>query len=149
MRFAELVQQLPASEYHHHAHPGGLLDHSLEVAAFAAKLRQRHLLPAGAAPEDQAREAEAWTAGIIYAALLHDVGKIATDMEIITLKLSPVIPRPIETTTLDHLAGKTRPLQIRIDPLLHRDIKIAATEQGKSITAFLLECYHYWRRMNK
>ncbi|EBZ5775256.1 relaxase [Salmonella enterica subsp. enterica serovar Redlands] len=83
-RFAELVQQLPASEYHHHSHPGGLLDHSLEVAAFAAKLRQRHLLPAGAAPEDQAREAEAWTAGIIYAALLHDAGKIATDMEVIT-----------------------------------------------------------------
>lgn len=83
-RFAELVQQLPASEYHHHSHPGGLLDHTLEVMAFAAKLRQRHLLPAGAAPEDQAREAEAWTAGIIYAALLHDVGKIATDMEVIT-----------------------------------------------------------------
>ncbi|HAT1685158.1 TPA: DNA-binding domain-containing protein [Klebsiella oxytoca] len=84
MRFAELAQQLPASEYHHHSRPGGLLDHSLEVMAFAAKLRQRHLLPAGAAPEDQAREAEAWTAGIIYAALLHDVGKIATDIEIIT-----------------------------------------------------------------
>lgn len=83
-RFAELVQYLPASEYHHHSHPGGLLDHTLEVMAFAAKLRQRHLLPAGAAPEDQAREAEAWTAGIIYAALLHDVGKIATDMAVVT-----------------------------------------------------------------
>lgn len=83
-RFAERVQLLPASEYHHHSHPGGLLDHSLEVMAFAAKLRQRHLLPAGAAPEDQVREAEAWTAGIIYAALLHDVGKIATDIEVIT-----------------------------------------------------------------
>lgn len=83
-RFAELVQQLPASEYHHHAYPGGLLDHSLEVMAFAAKLRQRHLLPAGAAPEDQAREAEAWTAGVIYAAMLHDVGKIVADMEVIT-----------------------------------------------------------------
>ncbi|HAV1239643.1 TPA: toxin-antitoxin system HicB family antitoxin [Salmonella enterica] len=65
------------------------------------------------------------------------------------LKLSPVIPRPVETTTLAHPADKTKPLQIRIDPLLHRDIKIAAAEQGKSITAFLLECYHYWRRMNK
>lgn len=83
-RFAELVQLLPASEYHHHSHPGGLLDHTLEVMAFAAKLRQRHLLPAGAAPEDQAREAEAWTAGIIYASLLHDVGKIATDIEVMT-----------------------------------------------------------------
>ncbi|MFP1908138.1 MobH family relaxase [Lonsdalea quercina] len=83
-RFAELVQQFPASEYHHHSHPGGLLDHTLEVMAFAAKLRQRHLLPAGAAPEDQAREAEVWTAGILYAALLHDVGKIVTDLEVMT-----------------------------------------------------------------
>ncbi|MBW5931895.1 hypothetical protein CFM96_25195 [Klebsiella michiganensis] len=83
-RFAELVQQLPASEYHHHSHPGGLLDHTLEVMAFAAKLRQRYLLPAGAAPEEQAREAEAWTAGVIYAALLHDVGKIATDILVTT-----------------------------------------------------------------
>ncbi|KAA8993873.1 relaxase [Affinibrenneria salicis] len=83
-RFAELVQQFPASEYHHHSHPGGLLDHTLEVMAFAAKLRQRHLLPVGAAPEDQAREAEAWTAGILYAALLHDIGKIVTDIEVMT-----------------------------------------------------------------
>ncbi len=91
-RFAELVQQLPASEYHHHSHPGGLLDHTLEVMAFAAKLRQRHLLPAGAAPEDQAREAEAWTAGVIYAALLHDVGKIATDILVTTDDEQPWYP---------------------------------------------------------
>ncbi|EKS4627052.1 TraI domain-containing protein [Salmonella enterica] len=91
-RFAELVQLLPASEYHHHSHPGGLLDHTLEVMAFAAKLRQRHLLPAGAAPEDQAREAEAWTAGIIYAALLHDVGKIAVDIEVVTDDNQPWYP---------------------------------------------------------
>ena len=40
-------------------------------------LRQSHLLPAGATPEAQAAQAEAWTAGIAYAALLHDIGKIA------------------------------------------------------------------------
>ncbi|MBE1189225.1 TraI domain-containing protein, partial [Escherichia coli] len=28
--YAELVQQLPASENHHHAHPGGMIDHGLE-----------------------------------------------------------------------------------------------------------------------
>ncbi|HEE1153567.1 TPA: TraI domain-containing protein, partial [Klebsiella pneumoniae] len=31
-RFAALVQLLPASQSHHHSIPGGLLDHSLEVA---------------------------------------------------------------------------------------------------------------------
>jgi len=65
------------------------------------------------------------------------------------LKLSPVAPRPLEVTTTDHRIGTVRPIQIRIDPLLHREIKITATEQGKTITAFLLECYHFWRRMNK
>ncbi|MGL4724672.1 MAG: MobH family relaxase [Scandinavium sp.] len=83
-RFAVLAQHFPASEYHHHAYPGGLLDHTLEVMAFAAKLRQRHLLPAGGAPEDQAREAEAWTAGVLYAALLHDAGKIVADIDVVT-----------------------------------------------------------------
>ena len=31
-RYACWAQMLPASEAHHHAHPGGLLDHGLEVA---------------------------------------------------------------------------------------------------------------------
>ncbi|MDI3206859.1 TraI domain-containing protein [Pseudomonas shahriarae] len=38
-RYAELVQQLPASENHHHAYPGGMLDHGLEIVAFALKIR--------------------------------------------------------------------------------------------------------------
>ena len=81
-RYAELVQQFPASEAHHHAYPGGMLDHGLEIVAYALKLRQSHLLPAGATPEAQAAQAEAWTAGIAYAALLHDIGKIAVDLHV-------------------------------------------------------------------
>ncbi|HRP94956.1 MAG TPA: MobH family relaxase [Rhodocyclaceae bacterium] len=81
-RYAELVQQLPASESHHHAHPGGMLDHGLEIVAYALKLRQSHLLPTGAPPEAQAAQAEAWTAGTAYAALLHDIGKIAVDVHV-------------------------------------------------------------------
>ncbi|ECU9386479.1 toxin-antitoxin system HicB family antitoxin [Salmonella enterica subsp. enterica serovar Newport] len=48
-----------------------------------------------------------------------------------------------------HRTRNTGPLQIRIDPLLHRDLKIAAAEQGKTTTAFLPGSYKYWRRMNK
>ena len=81
-RYAVLVQQFPASEVHHHAYPGGMLDHGLEIVAYALKLRQSHLLPAGATPEAQAAQAEAWTAGIAYAALLHDLGKIAVDLHV-------------------------------------------------------------------
>jgi hypothetical protein len=49
-RYAELVQQFPASESHHHAYPGGMLDHGLEIVAYALKLRQSHLLPVGDSP---------------------------------------------------------------------------------------------------
>ena len=44
-RYAELVQAFPASEAHHHAYPGGMLDHGLEIVAYSLKLRQSHLLP--------------------------------------------------------------------------------------------------------
>ncbi|QXI09157.1 MobH family relaxase [Pseudomonas zeae] len=81
-RFAELVQLLPASESHHHAYPGGMLDHGLEVVTYALKLRQTHLLPSGAQPEVQIAQAEAWTAALAYASLSHDLGKIAVDVHV-------------------------------------------------------------------
>lgn len=81
-RFAELAQSFPASENHHHAHAGGLLDHSLEAACYTARLRQSYLFPPDAAPEDQAAQSERWTTVIIYAALLHDLGKLVTDIEV-------------------------------------------------------------------
>ncbi len=59
-----------------------MLDHGLELVACSLKLRQSYLLPSGAAPEDQAAQADAWSAAIAYGALLHDVGKIAVDLQV-------------------------------------------------------------------
>ncbi|RMT95159.1 hypothetical protein ALP39_200392 [Pseudomonas marginalis pv. marginalis] len=81
-RYAELVQQLPASQNHHHAHLGGMLDHGLEIVAYALKIRQTYLLPIGAPPESQSAQAEAWTAAAAYGALIHDAGKIAVDVHV-------------------------------------------------------------------
>ena len=81
-RYAELVQMFPASENHHHAHPGGMLDHGLETVVCALKLRQARLLPVGVTPEEQAAQSETWTAAVAYAALLHDLGKIAVDLHV-------------------------------------------------------------------
>ncbi|TEE52642.1 relaxase [Pseudomonas aeruginosa] len=80
--YAELVQQLPASENHHHAHPGGMIDHGLEIVAYALKVRQTYLLPIGAAPESQSAQAEAWSAAAAYGALAHDIGKIVVDLQV-------------------------------------------------------------------
>lgn len=81
-RYAELVQLLPASQNHHHAHLGGMLDHGLEIVAYALKIRQTYLLPIDAPPESQSAQAEAWTAAAAYAALIHDLGKIIVDVHI-------------------------------------------------------------------
>jgi integrating conjugative element relaxase (TIGR03760 family) len=81
-RFAELAQLLPASENHHHAHLGGMLDHGLEIVAYALKIRQTYLLPIGAPPESQSAQAEAWSAAAAYGALMHDLGKIAVDLQV-------------------------------------------------------------------
>jgi integrating conjugative element relaxase (TIGR03760 family) len=91
-RYAELVQQFPASENHHHAYPGGMLDHGLEIVAYALKLRQSYLLPTGTTPEDQVVQAEAWTAAVAYAALLHDIGKVAVDLHVERADGSPWHP---------------------------------------------------------
>lgn len=82
--YARFVQQLPASEAHHHAGAGGMLDHGLEVVVNALSLRRGYLLPPGADPEAQHRLADLWTYATFAAALLHDLAKPAVD-QVVTL----------------------------------------------------------------
>lgn len=80
--FAEYVQFLPASESHHHAQPGGLWMHALEVADTALGFRAGMELPRGRGTEDRKKLAHRWTVGVFLAALLHDLGKPMADMRI-------------------------------------------------------------------
>ena len=80
--FAEFVQQLPASEAHHHAGLGGLLNHSLEVAENALALRRGYLLPPDSDPRLVAQKADLWSYAVFSAALCHDIGKAVVDQSV-------------------------------------------------------------------
>ena len=132
-RYASFVQQLPASESHHHAYSGGMLDHGLELVACSLKLRQSYLLPSGAAPEDHAAQADAWSAAIAYGALLHDIGKIAVDLQV------------------EYQNGEcwhpwhgllNRPYRFRYNP--HRDYKLHGAAAGLLYTQILSPALLDW-----
>lgn len=77
--FARLVQLLPASEVHHHATPGGMLSHTLDVCVIALKLRQSYVLSTNNNAEDVSVEFDSWTYSIFLAALCHDLAKPVVD----------------------------------------------------------------------
>lgn len=91
VEYAAFVQLVPASESHHHAHPGGLLAHTLEVLLAAMTLRNGYLLPLGAPTEDIDRQRDHWTYAVFLGALLHDIGKILTDLRL-TVRDTPQSP---------------------------------------------------------
>jgi integrating conjugative element relaxase (TIGR03760 family) len=82
-RYAAFVQRLPASEAHHHAGLGGMLDHGLEVTLQALLIRRGKLLPVGAEPERIGTVHDLWTYAVFTAAVLHDIGKPAVDQEVV------------------------------------------------------------------
>ncbi|WP_284399703.1 MobH family relaxase [Acidovorax sp. SUPP2825] len=81
-RYAEMVQLMPASEAHHHAHVGGLLAHTLEMLLAAMTWRNGHFLPEGAPIEQIDAERDEWTYVVFFAALLHDIAKPLTDLRV-------------------------------------------------------------------
>ena len=84
-KMAKLVQSLPASQSHHHSRRGGFLLHNLEVIDGALNRRNTILLPLGSTPEDQSRKKDVWSFGVFVAAIMHDMGKLLSDVEVVLL----------------------------------------------------------------
>lgn len=80
--FARFIQQLPASEVHHHAGNGGLLTHSLEVCVLALRIRRSYLLSAQEGAESCAKKQDLWTYAVFLGALCHDLAKPAVTQRV-------------------------------------------------------------------
>lgn len=82
-RFAELAQELPASEIHHHSKEGGLIDHTLEALFSGVRVTQGYILPPNQEAEKISASMDRWRFGVFIAILSHDIGKIVTDIEVV------------------------------------------------------------------
>lgn len=93
-RLISYYHLLPASEYNHHNEVGGLLAHSLEVGLMSLRLaKNKKVKPIGLQDIERLRqprwEFAAWTVGV-----MHDCGKIISDINVISLDAKGVIWQP-------------------------------------------------------
>ena len=80
-RFAVTVGDLPASAAHHHAEPGGLYRHSLEVALkaleeFEGNMKMEQRSDGSVDSFRSSRNRSRWQYATFIAALCHDLGKL-------------------------------------------------------------------------
>ncbi len=90
--YLECVQLAPASTAHHHAGPGGLATHTCDVIDRALRQRKSFELPLNGGPEIIFEQEHYWTYAVFIGALLHDIGKMATNTIIILDKSKPWNP---------------------------------------------------------
>ncbi|MGR5328613.1 MobH family relaxase [Photobacterium damselae] len=81
--FCRLVQALPASEYHHHSYPGGLIEHTLQVAKNAVIYSRRFMFSENGKEVELEEQFDLFMYCCFTAALMHDVGKIVTDFDLV------------------------------------------------------------------
>lgn len=82
-RYIESVQLVPASASHHHAGPGGLVAHTLDVIDIALRKRKSYNLPQHSTPETISEQEHVWTYAVFSGSLLHDIGKLVCNTRII------------------------------------------------------------------
>ena len=150
--FAGFVQQLPASEAHHHHAPGGLLAHGLQVTLSALTLRRGVLLPPGANAEELAEKQDAWTYATATAALLHDIGKPLCDQRTALFDaggkplgdwdaLAGPMAAPAAAYRIQFRRGRRYRLHARLPPLLAHHIVPASGLRWLSSDMDVFECW--------
>ncbi|GMQ49681.1 MobH family relaxase [Vibrio sp. 10N] len=83
IRFIELVDLLPASEYKHHSTGGGLVYHSFDVAKRAMRAAQHTQYPATNVSQAKTQQSNRhWKTASVLSALLHDGGKVVSDVSV-------------------------------------------------------------------
>lgn len=150
--YAYFVQQCPASEAHHHAGAGGLLQHGLETVEKALALRRGKLLPPGASAEELAAKQDVWTYATATAALLHDIGKPLADQRLRLYDESGkdlgdwnpwngFIAPPAVSYEVRFVRGRRYRLHPRIPPLLSH---LLIPEMGMTWLAEDLDVFEAW-----
>ncbi|MDM2975260.1 TraI domain-containing protein [Citrobacter sp. CK198] len=111
-----LMQRLPATKQGEYANEGGLIDITLQTTTFAVRLAKGHMLPPGAAPEDQSAQNILWNAVVFYAALWRYLPQLAlfegelqtgrpwlpgltVPAEPYRFRFKPVVPEPVITAS--------------------------------------------------
>ncbi|GIC77063.1 TraI domain-containing protein [Moritella sp. F3] len=89
-KFAELSQCMPASENHHHAHKYGFIDHTLEVAIVALRKREGVIYKQDKESQLMTKR-EVFSYAVVVAAIMHDIGKLVTDIEIFSVEEEKII----------------------------------------------------------
>lgn len=110
-RWAALCWDLPASAAHHHQRPFGLLQHSLEVAAYALTAFAQSSLWWQDVPDAAMRHRTQgrWQLGAALAGLLHDAGKIfdvTVTVPPASAAAAPAIWNPLHEPLLSFLQGQ-------------------------------------------
>lgn len=81
---ANFVHLVSASESHHHSGYGGLFRHLLECALYAANSSRQKIFDSDALPMSRYSNRGKWILACVLAGLLHDVGKVVTDVTVRT-----------------------------------------------------------------
>ncbi|SQJ09076.1 integrating conjugative element relaxase, PFGI-1 class [Serratia rubidaea] len=111
-----LMQVLPATRQGEYASEGGLVDVTLQTTTYAVRLAKGHMLPPGAAPEDQSAQNILWNAVVFYAVLWRYLPQldlvegelqsgrawlpgVTVPAEPYRFRLKPVAPDPVITAS--------------------------------------------------